>query len=236
MNTKTICLVLGMAGMFHAAYAQKKENKQAEMSNRISLDGSLLLQGDNPAYAVNLSYARFFNRYLGVAGSIGFQHWYIDDYKPQWEVSDRTGQLYHLDGDSDELLHLTFSIGPTFRLPVFTLGRERDRILSWECSPAFALTLPNRSFTYQQEVMTDGRWLKKEVSVRNQGGQWHYWQLKNAITLQVDELLFSVGYSFSNQHPFSSVQNIRFDGKNVSASIPHYKLAHEIFLSVGYNF
>lgn len=51
-----------------------------------------------------------------------------------------------------------------------------------------------------------------------------------------DIVILSLGYAFSNQKPFSAFEDIRFDGKNISASIPSHKICHEFRASLGFYF
>lgn len=208
-----------------------------ELPNRITLSGALLVHGSNPGFAVDVSYQRWLCHYLGVAGGVGFQYWYYDDYKPQWEVIDRMGRHFVRDDESEMMPNMCFYVGPVFRLPLLAFGHDKENTLFWECMPAIALTVPSQKFTYQHEVTENGRWTKTITrSVCNQGGQWVYGLVKNSLNLQCDELVFSVGYTLSDQHPYSTLKDLRFEGKNIGAAIPSLKLSHQVEIAVAYCF
>ncbi|MCI5663146.1 MAG: hypothetical protein MR319_02385 [Mediterranea sp.] len=184
-----------------------------------------------------VSYTRFFGNYIGVTGGLNTQTWYSIDCRPLWEVTGRDGKVYHLDDDDDKYANVNVYVGPSFRLPLLTFGRDEDYTLLWECTPAITFTFPNKTFTYTHITSTDG--YKSHYETRhahNRGGQWHYWQLRNALSLKCDEIVLSLGYAFSNQKPFSPFSHVRFDGKNISGFVPNKKTTHEIYLSLGYCF
>ena len=236
MKAKITLLAILLVWGNQFIFAANANNEWEETPNRITLNGSVLIHNSDPGYGVNIDYVRFLNRFLGVKGGIGFQCWFFNNYKPQWEVTDHNGQLYHLDNDESTLKHLNFQFGPVFRLPIQTFGKDKDWTISWECHPSVAFTLPNRTFSYLHQERNNGRWVQQEKRVRNHGGQWNFWQLKNAVCLQNDVIIFSLGYSFANQQPYSAVKDVRFDGKKISASTPSVKLTHEIQASLGFCF
>lgn len=208
-----------------------------ELPNRITLSGALLVHGSNPGFAVDVSYQRWLCHYLGVAGGVGFQYWYYDDYKPQWEVIDRMGRRFIRDDESEMMPNMCFYVGLVFRLPLLTFGHDKENTLFWECMPAIALTVPSQKFTYRHEVTENGRWTKTITrSVRNQGGQWVYGLVKNSLNLQCDKLVLSVGYTLSGQHPYSTLKDLRFEGKNIGAAVPSLKLSHQVEIAVAYCF
>ena len=216
--------------------ARQLDKEEYEAANRMSFSGTLLVYGNEPGYEFSLSYTRFLNCYIGITGGIGFQHWLIDDYKPQWEVTDRYGRIYHRDDDDKDLMNLNVQIGPVFRLPLLTCGRDKDTTIAWECHPSVAFTFPNMKFSYLRKEQHNGRWEQQEIQVSNHGGQWNYWKLGNAICLQNDVINLSLGYAFSNQKPFSCVQDMRFDGKPINAAIPSKKITHEVRAAISFNF
>lgn len=236
MNIKAFFLATLFGLTASPFYAQQPNNEWKETPNRVTLSGSLLTYGSDPGYDVTISYTRFLNRFLGITGDISFRSWYMDDYKPQWEVTDRNGKTYQLDNDESTLKKLIFQVGPVFRLPFLTFGRDKDMTISWECHPAAAFTFPNMTFSYLHKELDNGQWVQNERRVRNRGGQWNYWKLENSLCLQNDIVILSLGYAFSNQKPFSTFEDIRFDGKNISASIPSHKICHEFRASLGFYF
>lgn len=208
-----------------------------ETPHRINLNASLSMHGSEPGYILGLSYTRFFGNYIGVTGGLNTQTWYSIDCRPLWEVTGRDGKVYHLDDDDDKYANVNVYVGPSFRLPLLTFGRDEDYTLLWECTPAITFTFPNKTFTYTHITSTDG--YKSHYETRhahNRGGQWHYWQLRNALSLKCDEIVLSLGYAFSNQKPFSQFSNVPFDGKNISGFVPNKKTTHEVYLSLGYCF
>lgn len=236
MNTKCLLLTVGIGLATTPFYARQSDEGTYEAANRVGLSAALLAHGSEPGYGLTLNYTRFLHRNIGIAGSIGFQQWLIDDYKPNWEVTDHYGNVYHRDDDDKDLMNLNVQIGPVFRLPFLTFGRDKDTTIAWECHPAVAFTFPNMKFSYLREQQHNGQWVQQEVRVNNHGGQWNYWKLGNTISLQNDVINLSLGYAFSNQHPFSCVKDFRFDGKPISASVPSKKITHEVRAAIGFYF
>ena len=236
MKVKLILLTILLTYTTHLLYAQKAADEWKETPNRITLSGSILIHNSDPGYGASLDYVRFLNRFLGIKGEIGLQFWSFNDYKPQWEVTDRNGKHYNLDHDESTLDNFNIQVGSVFRLPLLTVGKDKNMTISWECHPSVAFTLPNITFSYLHKEMVNGRWVQQEKRVRNHGGQWNFWQLKNAVCLQNDVVVFSLGYSFSNQQPYSAVKDVRFEGKKISASTPSVKLTHEVQASLGFCF
>ena len=231
------CILAAQAQTSHPEVNSKGSQEEwRETIHRVHLNASLLMHGD-PGYALGVSYTRFLSRYLGVTGGLSLLSWYSTDYNPRWEVTDRQGKVYHLDEDDDTFSNLSLYVGPSFRLPIRTFGRDQDYTLSWECTPTVAITFPNQRFSYIHPVTVEGHPGYYETKhARNRGGQWHYWQLKNALSLQCDNIVLSLGYSFSNQKPFSAFSRVLFDGKTVSRTVKSYQTTHEFCLSIGYGF
>lgn len=236
MKTKISLLALLLIWGSQSIFSWNTNNDWKEIPNRITLNGFILIHSNDPGYGTSLDYVRFLNHFLGIKGGIGLQFWSFNDYKPQWEVTDRNGKHYNLDHDESTLDNFNIQVGPVFRLALLTVGKDKNMTISWECHPSVALTLPNITFSYLHKEMVNGRWVQQEKRVRNHGGQWNFWQLKNAVCLQNDVVVFSLGYSFSNQQPYSAVKDVRFDGKKISASTPSVKLTHEVQASLGFCF
>lgn len=148
MSRKEILLTICLAWTTHLTLAQNPDNEWKDAPNRITLSGSLLTYGSEPGYDLTISYTRLLNRFLGVTTDVGFRNWFIDSYKPQSEVTDRNGKIYQLDYDEGTLKNLNFQVGPVFRLPILTFGRNKDMTFFWECHPSIAFTFPNMTFSY----------------------------------------------------------------------------------------
>ena len=97
-----------------------------ETPHRINLNASLSMHGSEPGYILGLSYTRFFGNYIGVTGGLNTQTWYSIDCRPLWEVTGRDGKVYHLDDDDDKYANVNVYVGPSFRLPLLTFGRDED--------------------------------------------------------------------------------------------------------------
>lgn len=225
------CLCLSVIHLF----AGEREGDFKTNKNVLSLSGSLFAYGSEPALGLEVSYIRYIGKYIGVMTGLAFQNWIDNDYKPNTEVSDGKGQKYTL-YDDGKLLRGNWLIGPNFRTPSVSLGRERDYQLFLQCEPALILTLPNEAFSYAHYTEEGGKIKGEFRSVRNKGGDVVFWRVKSALSLGIDQLAFSLGYTISNQDPYSSRRNVCFDGHKISPSRGTYKFLHECSVSLSYSF
>lgn len=150
-------------------------------------------------------------------------------------MSDGKGQKYTL-YDDGKLLRGNWLIGTNFRTPSVSLGREKDYQLFLQCEPALILTLPNEAFSYAHYTEEGGKIKGEFRSVRNKGGDVAFWRVKSALSLGIDQLAFSLGYTISNQDPYSGRRNVCFDGHKISPSRSTYKFLHECSVSLSYSF
>lgn len=216
-------------------FAGEREEDFKTNKNVLSISGSLFAYGSNPAFGFEVSYIRYFGKYIGVMTGLAFQDWMDDDYKPTMEIIDSQGRKYTR-YDDGKLLRGNWLIGPNFRSPSVKLGREKDYLLFLQCEPALILTLPNESFSYVHYTEESNKIKGEFRSVRNKGGDIFFWRVKNTLSLGIDQIAFSLGYTISNQDPYSGRRNVYFDGNKISPSSDTYKFLHEFFVSVSYSF
>lgn len=230
-NAFTFCLCLSVIHLF----ASEREGEFRTNKNVLSLSSSLFVYGSEPALGLEVSYTRCFGKYIGVMTGLAFQNWMDNDYKPKLEVSDSKGQKYTR-YDDGKLLRGNWLIGPNFRSPSVGLGREKDYQLFLQCEPALILTLPNEAFSYVHYTEEGGKIKGEFRTVRNKGEDVVFWRVKSALSLGIDQLAFSLGYTISNQDPYSSRRNVCFDGHKISPSRGTYKFLHELSVSLSYSF
>ena len=95
---------------------------------------------------------------------------------------------------------------------------------------------PNEAFSYAHYTEEGGKIKGEFRSVRNKGGDVAFWRVKSALSLGIDQLAFSLGYTISNQDPYSGRRNVCFDGHKISPSRGTYKFLHECSVSLSYSF
>lgn len=78
--------------------------------------------------------------------------------------------------------------------------------------------------------------MKEWKTAKNHGGKSSFWRVKSSISLGFDDAILSVGYTISNQDPYSGRRNVLFDWCSVSQGIGNSRFSHELFVSAGYSF
>lgn len=96
--------------------------------------------------------------------------------------------------------------------------------------------ITQRGFSYAHYTEEGGKIKGEFRSVRNKGGDVVFWRVKSALSLGIDQLAFSLGYTISNQDPYSGRRNVCFDGHKISPSRGTYKFLHECSVSLSYSF
>jgi hypothetical protein len=117
------------------------------------------------------------------------------------------------------------------RLPLFKESGEDVLVFNMETGLFFSL-IPNETLTYRDD--RSGDYNKK--SVKNKGGRWLYYHLKGYLTIDLDRLLLSAGYSFSDFDIFDSRRMISLDKTILQGTIRDRKKTATAFLAVAYRF
>jgi hypothetical protein len=105
-----------------------------------------------------------------------------------------------------------------FRLPLFKESGEDVFFFNIE-SGLFLSLIPNETFT-----------------VKNKGGRWLYYHLKGYLSINLDRLLVSAGYSFSDFDIFDSRRNIPPDPTVIQGVLRDRRKTGTVFLAVAYRF
>jgi hypothetical protein len=102
------------------------------------------------------------------------------------------------------------------RLPLFKESGEDALVFNMESGLFFSL-IPNETLT-----------------VKNKGGRWLYYHLKGYLSIALDRLQLSAGYSFSDFDIFDSRRNIPFDV--TQNTLRNRKKTSTVFLAVACRF
>lgn len=215
-------------------YAQSGENDFRVNKNVVTLSGVLSAYGSDPALGAEFSYYRYMLPYVGVAAGFAYQNWGDNVDKPSFEVTDRQGLHYTLDEDG-KLKRLHFIVGLSLRTPPLKIGKEEYYIFC-QCDPAVVFTIPNEKFAYSRMYQEGNMAMVEWKTAKNHGGKSNFWRVKSSISLGIDEVILSIGYTISNQDPYSGRRNVLLDGHLVSDGMCNHRFTHEFFVSAGYSF
>ncbi|MFB9896306.1 hypothetical protein [Hallella seregens] len=218
------------------AHAQESDSDFRTRRNTVTISASLFAYGSDPAYGTECSYARFFCPYVGVSGGLSFQHW-LDDVTPSTDASSRSGISYHLKDDDSKLELIQLVVGPVLRTPDISFGRSERLHLFYQCEPGLLVNfLANESFIYAR-TYEDGRHLLEETQrARNRGGQTTAWRVRSSVMLGTGLGLFAIGYTLSNQDPYTGRRHVFFDDMQLKSDMPSRRFTHEFFVSATYSF
>lgn len=220
---------------YMSSYAQSEKKDFRSNKNVVVLSGVFSTYGSDPAFGWELSYYRFLFPYVGVTGGIAYQNWGDNIDKPSFTATDRRGFLFTLE-DKGKLERLHCIVGLSLRTPPLKISKTEEYALFCQCEPAMVFTLPNEKFSYSR-LYQEGNMARAEwKTAKNHGGKSSFWRVKSSISLGIDDVIFSIGYTISNQDPYSGRRNVLFDGSKVSNGISNHRFTHEFFVSAGYSF
>ncbi|MDR3142013.1 MAG: hypothetical protein LBU37_09860 [Tannerellaceae bacterium] len=100
------------------------------------------------------------------------------------------------------------------RLPLFKESGEDMFVFNME-SGLFLSLIPNERLT-----------------IKNKGGRWLYYHLKGYLSIDLDQFLFSAGYSFSDFDIFDSRRTIFLDKTITQGTIRNRKKTSTVFLTL----
>lgn len=203
--------------------------------NVVSLSGVLSTYGSDPAFGGELTYYRFLFPYVGVMGGMAYQNWGDNTDKPSFNATDRRGLHFRLE-DEGKLERLHCIVGLSLRTPPLKISKEEESFLFFQFDPAMVFTIPNEKFSYSRIYQEGNMAMKEWKTAKNHGGKSSFWRVKSSISLDIDNAILSVGYTISNQDPYSGRRNVLFDGCSVSHGISNNRFSHEFFVSAGYSF
>lgn len=132
-----------------------------------------------------------------------------------------------------------FALRPAlkFNTPRLWIGEDKDYALYLSVSPGLTIPLPaNQTFSIDYFPNHEGVWtaLRRE-QVKNSGGKRLYFHLRTTASFEIDNsLILSVGYVISDFDLYGGSRNITIEGERLD--LPHHRLMHTAFVSIGYRF
>lgn len=230
-----IITIIFVSLSYMSTYAQPEEKYFRSNKNNVVLSGVFSTYGSDPALGWDLTYYRFLFPYVGVMGGIAYQNWGDNIEKPNFNATDRRGLHFTLE-DENKLERLHCIVGLSLRTPPFKIRKKEECFLFFQFDPAMVFTIPNEKFSYSRKYQEGNMAMIEWKTAKNHGGKTSFWRVKSSISLGIDEVILSVGYTISNQDPYSGRRNVLFDGRSVSNGIRNYRFSHELFISAGYSF
>lgn len=155
--------------------------------------------------------------------------------KPNFNATDRRGRHFTLE-DEGKLERLHCIVGLSLRTPPLKTSKKEEYFLFSQFDPAMVFTIPNEKFSYSRIYQEGNMAMKEWKTAKNHGGKSSFWRVKSSISLGFDDAILSVGYTISNQDPYSGRRNVLFDWCSVSQGIGNSRFSHELFVSAGYSF
>ncbi|MDH6357905.1 hypothetical protein [Parabacteroides sp. PF5-9] len=197
----------------------------------------MLTAGLNNAsgYELELSTTYLFNNYFGATLGLGGYC--------QFEQSRHLGgtipngdewRIYSNDVYAQRLL-----LRPALRLRMPVITVCEDWHLSLNSEPGLYLVgFPN------EELGVDYYSKKDDIklfpyhteTVKNKGGKFFFWNVKNFIELHAENLLISAGYTISNFDIYNGRRNIKIEGFPINQWFRKRMMSHSVFVSIGYCF
>jgi hypothetical protein len=209
----------------------KAQNAEPLKHSEISISGGL---NSNSAWEVEPTFTYMLNRYLG--GSIGLN--YSDQFNNKsyrGNTINDSNLTWLIDNDEANVYNILLRPAIHLRSPEILLGSDKDYCLTFNIEPGAYLTIPNDRVSV--------KYIKKnsytEVDSKdylNKNGEWLYWNLRSSIEMTIDNISFSIGYSFSNFDVYGNRRNIIIENKHLGEMFPKRQYTHAGFISIGYLF
>lgn len=211
------------------------KSRPVELSeNMVTLQAGIST-GDDASLAYELGYTWYPLRYAGL--SLGLE---LDDNKGEKGLfsSDEYDRFTY---DHTRVVRLNLHPALAFRLPLVQ-WRQKRRMLTVQCNPGLVVSVPKNdskritSPIFSEEAYdSNGKYIYKQMHLKNRDGKWLAWRVRSALTLCGDEWAISLGWSISNYNILSCRNNMYYKGKRVSG-YDRLEKTNTLFVAASYCF
>lgn len=191
---------------------------------------------NNYAWEVEPSITFFLCKYVGITGGVNFTGQFYDEQysgpapggnETKWVISSYESNAHRI------------LFRPAIRLRTPNLNRrgDPDFKVTFNVEPGLYMAVPVNE-TLEVSYHIDDHFTPGTLteSITNENGDWLYWNAKSFMQIELENWVFSAGYTLSNYDVYGGRRNIVIERKPLNDILWKKKMTHSFFLSVGIRF
>lgn len=217
MKKRLITILLAISAICNYAMARQFEDLT---HNRAYISGMLT---SSDSWQVDLGYHYMIFPYLGVGGGIGsWGNYYVDGYA--------SGNNWNIASDDEKPWSIYIRPSIVLKTPALKI---RSVYVGIYAEPGVMMNIPYQSVYI--DINTNGLRTDSEKISTNKG-QWHAFDARIGLYINVGPCGISVGYMMSNLDIYSQRRNLSYNGVSFSKFYPKKSFMQGAFLTASYYF
>lgn len=191
---------------------------------------------NNDSWELEPSVTYYFSKYVGGTFGLNITNQYNQagfsgvipgNDRKYWSIEDSDANITKF------LLHP----GICLRTPVLWLDKDHDTRFTFQIEPGLLIALPvNDRVTVNYRDKEHNSTIIDCKRISNTKGDCIFWSLRGSISLHVDPLILSTGYSISNFDVYSGRRNMVVENIKLNQKLPMREYTYSFFISLGYCF
>ena len=207
------CLFAQQASAINLDSLMNVEKKEAHRIPRQMLSFSFNINtAADQTYSFQFDYQWYALKYMGVGFGLEYDK---NDVADQQSRDENHGYEYHY--EKDAVRRLNFLPMLSFRTPTVWFTHDRSWGMMLRCDPMFVMSVPKNDAVWIAPVPLPGTSYYPEgnVKVKNHGGKWLAWRIRNALSFYNEFGMISLGVSFSDYNIYSCRNHMMYRGEKV---------------------
>ena len=208
-----LCLFAQQASAINLDSLMNVEKKEAHRIPRQMLSFSFNINtAADQTYSFQFDYQWYALKYMGVGFGLEYDK---NDVADQQSRDENHGYEYHY--EKDAVRRLNFLPMLSFRTPTVWFSHDRSWGMMLRCDPMLVMSVPKNDAMWISPVPLPGTSYYPEgnVKVKNHGGKWLAWRIRNALSFYNEFGMISLGVSFSDYNIYSCRNHMMYKGSKV---------------------
>lgn len=199
----------------------------------IALSGGV---NNNYAWEVEPSFTFFLCKYAGITAGVNFTGQFYDEYYSGPAPGGKE-MVWTINSDESNAKRILFRPAIRLRTPNLNGRGDRDFKVTFNVEPGVYMAVPVNE-TLQVGYRNGNHFVPGGLteSVTNKDGDWLYWNAKSFMQVEIENWVFSAGYTISNYDVYGGRRNMVIERKPLNDILWKKKMTHSFFLSVGIQF
>lgn len=191
---------------------------------------------NNYSWEVEPAFTFFVCKYVGITGGINFTGQFYDEYYSGPAPGGKE-MRWAIGSDESNVKRILFRPAIRLRTPNLNRRGDQDFRVTFNMEPGVYMAVPVDE-TLKVSYRSEEHFTPSPYSenVKNTDGEWLYWNVKNFMQVELENWVFSAGYTISNYDVYGGRRNIVIEHKPLNDLLWKKKMTHSFFLSVGIGF
>lgn len=208
-----LCLFAQQASAINLDSLMNVEKKEAHRIPRQMLSFSFNINtAADQTYSFQFDYQWYALKYMGVGFGLEYDK---NDVADQQSRDENHGYAYHY--EKDAVRRLNFLPMLSFRTPTVWFSHDRSWVMMLRCDPMLVMSVPKNDAMWISPVPlpSTSYYPEGNVKVKNYGGKWLAWRIRNALSFYNEFGMLSIGVSFSDYNIYSCRNHMMYKGEKV---------------------